>query len=672
MLPYPELLPSLDEVGHCESVRLFVDRARAVLPPFALTAQNVRSVADICYRLDGIPLAIELAAARVTLLSPEQIAARLDGRFDLLTAGRRTALPRQQTLRATFDWSYDLLSVAERRLFHRLGVFAGGFTLEAVEWVAGVGGQGSGVGGRTWSELSEQPSLTPDPQPPTLMEVLGALVDKSLVVMEQADGVTVRYRLLETLGEYARERLAASGEMDAVERCHARFFRDLAERAEPELYGRGQLEWFEKLKREYPNVRAALRWAIGCGEAEIALRIGGALGWFWEMRGHHTEGRRWLSEMLALPTAAARTAPRARALGKAGFLIWVQGDFELARTLEEESLAIARELGDRSQIGWALSCLGCVARSETDYAAAWRLFSQSRDAYREVGDRRGTGLSTFLLGTIAYFQGEYARARELFEESLAIGRAVGDRWTIASSLGDLGDVAYREGKLRLARALSEESMGVAREMGMARVVAWRLFNLGRIALAEGELAEARAFLHRSLSTLREPGDLTRIAVVLEGLAGLAAREHQPDRAFRLVGAAGALRELIGAPRSPGDEADLERWLAPVRHSGDEQGRAASQAEGRALTLDQAIEYGLADAASAQPAAGPAATQALSRREREVARLVADGLTNREIAERLIISEGTARVHVSHILDRLGLRSRAQLAVWVAEGRLRQG
>jgi predicted ATPase/DNA-binding CsgD family transcriptional regulator len=652
MLPYPERLPPLNEAGRCESVQLFVDRARAVLPGFALSNQNLRPVAEICYRLDGIPLAIELAAARVTLLSPAQIAARLDDRFDLLTAGRRTALPRQQTLRATIDWSYELLSVVERRLFQHLSVFAGGFSLEAVERISGGGGPGTGPGQETSSSVS--------------LDVLGALVDKSLVVAEQDDGRTVRYRLLESLREYARECLDASEEAAAVDRRHALFFRDLVERAEPELNGDHQLTWFELVKHEYPNIRAALRWAIARGEAETALRIGGALGWFWEMGGHHTEGRRWLSEMLALPEAAPRTMPRARALSAAGFLTWVQGDFELARAVEDESLSIGRELGNQSHIGWALSCLGNIARSEADYGAAWRCYSESRDAYQQAGDRWGTALSTFLLGTIAYFRGEYARARELFEESLATGRAIGDRWTMASSLGDLGDVAYREGKLRLARALSEQSIAVAREMGMARVVAWRLFNLGRVALAQDELADARTYFHQSLSTLREPGDLTRIAVVLEGLAGLAARGNHPERAFRLVSAASAIRETIGAPRSPGDQADLERWLAPVRHYYDEQGRGALQAQGRAMTLDQAIEYALDEAqpAPASASTGPAAT--LSPREREVALLVAEGCTNREIAEQLVISEGTARVHVSHILDRLGLRSRAQLAVWVVE------
>lgn len=659
-LPYPEHLPDLIEVQRYESVQLFVDRARAVMPQFDLTALTARPVAEICYRLDGIPLAIELAAARVSVLGVDQISERLDHRFDLLTSGRRTAMPRQQTLRAMIAWSYELLSPTERCLFQRLGVFAGSFTLEAIEWVSRVGYSHS-------SKDAFGPAA--DTRLPTRQEVLvvlGALVDKSLVVAEQGEDGGVRYRLLETLREYARELLVTSGELDATERSHALFFQILAERAEPELNRLHQLTWFETLKRDYPNLRAALRWALKWGEVEISLRLAGALGWFWEMRGHHTEGRRWLGEALALPEAALPTRARARALGAASFLTWVQGEFALARGFAEESIVVSRHVDDRWCLAWAHMCLGCIARSEANYAAAWSSFNASLGLYREMDDPWGVPMSLFLLGTICYFRGEYPRARALFEESLALGRAIGDRWTIASSLGDLGDVAYREGKLGLARALSEESIAVARQMGMARVVAWRFFNLGRIALAQGESSEAENYLRESLTILREPGDLLRIAVVLEGLAAVAAARHQPDRAYRLVGAASAVRGAIGAPRSPGDEADLDHWLAPIRQKDGLESRTGWIAEGTLMSLDQAIEYALSDVSGAPAGSPTPSVTVLSRREREVALLVAEGCTNREIAERLVISEGTARVHVAHILDRLGLRSRAQIAVWAVE------
>jgi predicted ATPase/DNA-binding CsgD family transcriptional regulator len=651
--PHPDHLPSLDELAGYEAVRLFVERAAAVQPGFRLDERSARPVVDICYRLDGMPLAIELAAARVSVLPVDEIAARIGDRFSLLTSGSRTALPRHRTLRAATDWSYDLLDEPERQLFARLGTFAGGFTLDAA---AAVCAFGAADGGGETADVD-------------VLDRLSRLVDKSLVVAEPQAG-RGRYHMLETLREYAAARLDEAGETEAGARRHALVFRGLAERAAVELHRADQVGWLERLRRESDNVRAALRRSIAAGEAETAAAIAGELVWFWEFTGRQSEGRAWQEAILAMPAwrvleghpgggGRSLALARARVLGL-GFLAWVQGDLDLAGRQLEESLAIARDLADAATAGWALVCLGNVARSRADYAEAERTYEEGLAAYQSAGDRAGEAIGLFLLATVASYRGDYALARQRLEACLSLGRELGDRWAIGSALGDLGDVAFLEGQYAEARRLSEESIAAVREIGLPRLVGLRLHNLGRLALVEGDVDAARRHFDAALRTLREPRDSFRIAAVLEGLAGVAAARRQPERAFQLAGAAEALREAMRARAPAADRASLAGWLAPARQALGGSGRAAALALGRAMSLDETVEWALADARP--PAAGRGAP--LSARELEVAHLVAEGLTNRAIADRLTISPRTVDRHVENILARLDLASRTQIAEWV--------
>jgi predicted ATPase/class 3 adenylate cyclase len=523
-----------EAIGHAEAVRLFVERGAAVRPGFALSEENAAAVARVCRRLDGLPLAIELAAARIKALTPEQIAARLDDRFRLLTGGSRTALPRQQTLRAAVDWSYDLLDVPERALLARLAVFAGGWTLEAAEAVCA------------------DAVLPAD----AVLDLLLRLVDKSLVVAEE-HGAAARYRMLETIREYAAARLAETGRDEAPRARHAAHYLALAEAAEPGLTGPSERSWLEQLECEHDNLRAAMQWAVASGEGELGLRMGGALWRFWAMRGHLAEGRRRLSALLAHPNCDALSgstgAARAKALHAAGTLAAQQGDNGAARSYLEASIAARRVVGARSDLANSLSNLGIVTRSEGDYATARALYAESLAIHRELGNKSGIAHTLANLGLLARFQGDGAAARPLLEESLAIRRELGDPWAIANALN----------------------------------------NLAEVALDEGDHASARALLEQSLRINQELGDRRAIAFLLEDFGALAAAQGQAGRALRLVGAAAALRASVGSPLSALEQAKLERALRPTDQALDEPARDALLAEGRATPIEAAVAYALA-------------------------------------------------------------------------------
>jgi tetratricopeptide (TPR) repeat protein len=387
-----------------DAIHLFVDRTADVLPSFVLTSQNAPVVAQICQRLDGIPLAIELAAARMRVLPVEQLAARLDSSFHLLTGGSRIALPRQQTLRATIDWSYDLLSEHERALFHRLSVFAGGFTLEAAEAIC------------AGAKLEQH----------EILELLSSLINKSMVVVvEQGD--EARYRLLETTRQYAWEKLTASGEVESIRLNHAHFFLRLAEMVEPQLKSAVRRLWLERLEREYDNLRTALTWLREHGEMERGLQLVAALLWFWYFRGHISEAHQWLEGTLAISSASGRTPGRAKALFAAGAMAWFQGEYAKAHAHLDESVAIWREVKDRQDLAYSLTLLGVVTELQGDHIAARVLQEESLAVFREVGDTWGLALALDWLGYTMRVQRDYARARSLFEESRALFREVGDK-----------------------------------------------------------------------------------------------------------------------------------------------------------------------------------------------------------------------------------------------------
>jgi predicted ATPase/class 3 adenylate cyclase len=570
-LPDPKQTQTPASIAPFEAVQLFTDRALLARPDFKVTHQNAAMLASICYRLDGIPLAIELAAARVRALSIEEINSRLDQRFLLLTGGSRTALPRQQTLRSLIDWSYDLLNDPEKRLLQRLSIFAGGWTLAAAEQVCG----GDGVVDRG------------------VLDLLTSLCDKSMVLVEQNDG-HYRYRLMETVREYARERLLEKGGDEAVRDRHLDYFLALAEEAEPKLTGAEQAEWLQRLDEEHDNLRSALTWSSG-GDAGSGLRLAGALWWFWYARGYFGEGRSWLSGLLAAAPSAQAAAARAKALNGAGRLARQQSDYPAAQALLNESLTIQRKLGDRRGIATSLNNLGLMAWDQGDYPSARTLYEESLAIRRELGDRWGIAVSLNNLGGVAFDEGDYVAARALHEESLAIRRELGDRRGIASSLGNLGNVAYAQGHYPVSRALFEESLTISREVGDRQGIGFSLGTLGNVAAAQGDNASARAFFKQSLAIRLELGDRWGIAEVLEGLSYVALALAKPGRAIRIDGAAERLRQEIGSPLPSNERPRYDRHVAAARAAlGDDVAFGRAWHEGHALTLEQAIELALAE------------------------------------------------------------------------------
>jgi len=569
-LPLQDSRPSPRQLLEFEAVQLFVERARAHRPGFALTDRNARAVRSICTRLDGLPLAIELAAARIRSLSVEDIDSRLDQRFQVLTGGPRTALPRHQTLRAALDWSYDLLSVPERALLRRLSVFAGGWTLDAAEAI----GAGEPVG--NWEVL----------------DVLSMLADKSLVELDERDSGS-RYWLQETMRQYASEKLMADNEIAQVHERHLIWCLRLAEEGSEALQGARQLLWLDRLTAEHDNLRAALSWCTavetqhGAGPA-AALRLAGALWRFWWMRGFPYEGRRWLEIVLADPNPMP-TQLRARALDGAGVLAADQGDYGRARALHEESLTLWRTAGDLGAVAGALNNLGSVAQQQGDHQLARALHEESLLLWRALKDAPGAASALNQLACIARDdQGDYARARSLLEESLTLRRSLGDTRGMAISLNNLGLVAYYEGDHAQANPLLEESLTLRQSLGDTRGIANSLGNLGRVAIGQGNSLHGADLYRQSLALRREQGDRRGIVECLEGLAMAASMQGAPARATRLLGAAEAIREEIGSPR-PLPMPDLpDHAMAALCLALGDAPFASIWAGGRALGLERAI------------------------------------------------------------------------------------
>jgi non-specific serine/threonine protein kinase len=611
-LPDAQRLPAAERLSEYEAIQLFIDRACSVRPGFALTAQNAQVLAQVCIRLDGIPLAIELAASRVTVLSVDQIHARLNDQLNLLTGGSRTALPRQQTLRAATDWSYNLLSPAEKTLFHRLAVFSGGWTLEAAEAIC----IGHGL---------EQARV---------LELLSGLVDKSLVLTEERRGQP-RYQLLATILQYGQERLSQTVEARPIRRRHAEFFLAFAEEGEAKMQGPDQSIWLDRLSAEHDNMRVVLKWAL-TEDAEVGLRLAGILKEFWDILGHWTEARKWFEELLTREGAMTRTAERAKALNAAsrfarleddhvsarrfseealsisrefgdkrevaqslrglGSLALRQCDYETARALHEESLAIQRKLNDKREIAISLRILTGTALCQSDYIAARLMGEESLSIFRELGDKRGIATSLLNLSAVAIPQGDYASAHSLLEENLAIRRQLGDKLGIAHSLNGLGAVAQRRRDYTEARALYEESLALHRALGNKRGIADALTNLAKVVQRGADYLTARALHTESLTIRRELGETAGIAESFEELAALSLLQGLNERAVHLWAAAKALRELGGIPRSLDDADDHSSRVNAARAALGEDDFAAAWAEGDAMTLDRAVAYALQDEA----------------------------------------------------------------------------
>jgi predicted ATPase/DNA-binding SARP family transcriptional activator len=610
--PLPSQTLSVDAALQYEAVRLFVDRAQTAQPGFSLTSENAAAVAQVCHRLDGIPLAVELAAARVKLLTPEQIAARLSDRFRLLTGGSRTALPRQQTLRATLDWSYNLLSEAERQLLCHLSAFASGWTLEAAEGVCGqVSGEAEGAG--------ETPSLD-------VLDLLTQLVNKSLVVAEQAPGETTRYRLLETIRHYAREKLMETGEGVAVRDRHLAYFLALAERAAPELTGPAQVDWLNRLETELDNVRAALEWAQACA-VEAGLRLATLLGRFWDAHDHSHEGSDWLARLLQQPAAFPDSRARARALGVQGMLLVTQGNLAQAQTAAEASLAQCRAQADPAGEAFSLMILGQVTFMHGNIAEARPLLEESLALYQALGDKVGPadvyswlsldhrvagdaracleeslainrelghvgGIANSLvsLAQLAYWEGDYVTPLKCLEEAMVLQRQLGSKSGVAWVLQNYGNLAFRQGDYEQARARYAESIALSEAAGQHDY--WSLANLAHIAVRQGNGRQARTLFEESLQKFREAEINNGLAYCMEGLAALAVTQGQPQRSVRLLAWADAIREAIGDSRPAVEQVVVDCDLATIHRSLDEAAFAAAYAEGQRMTMEQAIAYAL--------------------------------------------------------------------------------
>ncbi|HZO25026.1 MAG TPA: LuxR C-terminal-related transcriptional regulator [Chloroflexota bacterium] len=645
-----------------EAVQLFVERARAADPAFALTERTAPVVAQICRRLDGIPLAIELAAARARALAVEQIAARLDDRFRLLTGGSRTALPRQQTLRGAVDWSYDLLNGPERTLLRRLAVFAGGFTLSAAEAVCDVGTRNEDRGARETSAASRAPTdgaspvvarlaapadipvASPLDPRPSILELLVSLVDKSLVQVDEAADGERRYRLLETFRQYGQEKLVEHGELAAARDRHRDYWLSVVEDAQPRLDGAGQLATLTYLDREHDNLRAALAWCLEAAAsqptepgpdghppsrtpAEIGIQLAGALWRFWWLRGHIGEGLRWLNRVLELPwradSAPSARSYRARALFGAGNLMQLQLEVHAAIQYLEIALSLSRAAGDDRGVSQALRSLGPARAYAGDHDLAHRLCEESVEIARRAGDPYTLAMALYGSSQVSRFLDEYDRTLVFCEEGLALLRALGDVVMSAYALRNLaGAVFHGLGDRARARALVEEALRLSRDLGDKRGQGDSLQHLGHYALRSGDFARAISMLRPAILILQESGErglivwsCFRLAQVRteQGVRDQAGGQPLPSRArgylldaTRLFSAIDAFRHQHRLGPLHNMDRELDRALPMLRHGLGEQEFAQAWAEGQTMTFEQIVTYALEitrDAAPAEPMQG---------------------------------------------------------------------
>ncbi len=693
-LPDLSQLPEDEALTQYAAVALFVQRAQAILPTFYLTQTNAHAVAEICVRLDGLPLAIELAAARIKLLPPQVLLARLSQLFQVLINPSRTLHPRHQTLRNALQWSYNLLDGKEQRLFRRLSVFAGGWTLEAVEALE------KALNEREGSAIS-------------VLESMAALLDKSLVVQTKQEDEEPRLLMLLTVREYALELLRESGEVEKVQRAHALYFLTFVEEVELQLKGPEQTTWIARLELEHENLRAALAWLIKNEEAEIALRFCGALSWFWYLRGYWSEGRHWLEGVLGLSQAASPTAARAKALYGAGNLAYYQDDDTAARPLLEESVQIYRKLGIEREYASALGALGVLMHVQSDLVTARPLLKESEMllrtpgskwelayllrrlgqrtlqegnlaqavAYtqeglalaRELGDRSLVATALLTLGHIATVQGDLTQAVSRNREGLTIARELGDKSLIALALQNLGYLASLQGNLTRAVVRAREGLALARELGDKSSINHALHSLGYIASLQGDTKQAAAWFQEGLSLAQEIRDETQVGWHLIGLAGVAAAEGQPRRAARLFGVAGKKLD-IRKDMNTAERANFERVVESVRARLGERAFAATWAEGRTMTPEQALATPEQAPVTRQHAVvdhsiAPTFPDELTAREVEILQLLARGWSDAQIGERLVISPRTVSSHLTSIYRKIQVNTRGAATRYAIEKKL---
>jgi predicted ATPase/DNA-binding CsgD family transcriptional regulator len=629
--PVPSLAPP-------EQARLFMERAQAVAPELTASDGDVRAIAEICTRLDGLPLAIELAAARIKLFPPRALLRRLpppdqldashDSTLRLLGDGARDLPARQQTLLRAISWSYDLLEDSERALFRRLSVFVGGCTLEAAEAVGMV-------------DL------------PHGLDALASLVDKSLVWREEQVDGEPRLRMLETIREFALDQLACTDEADAVRASQAAYYLGLVEQAAPQLTGPLQPAWFGRLERERANLRVVERWATSRAREDVVVRLAAALWPFWLAREDAVSARERLAALLPLVGRAAPGPEVVRAMQGGGLLAEKLGDYATCRSLLEQSVAVGRGLQDRRALANALDSLGRQEFIEGRYPQSRALLDESYALLFELNDRIGIARVLSHLGFLEYLEARVDAAKAIFERGLALAIAVEDEHRVAEFKDNLGNVFEAQGDLATAERMFGEAIDIWRKLGQGHWLAMALNNVGKVQIRRGELDAARTNLLEALSLAHRIGNRRRIAFTLSAVGSLASAQGQVDYAAHLDRLASAVVAEIGA--FPQSEVKSRQ-------------RTAQQSQLRTLTLDQAVAETMAQL-SEHPTPRTEQTDRLSRREREVASLVAMGRTNRQIAEALVLAEGTAENYVQRVMSKLGFNNRAQVAVWALENGL---
>jgi predicted ATPase/DNA-binding CsgD family transcriptional regulator len=635
-VPLPDADASTDEILQASAVDLFVQRARAVKPSFTVPPEHVRAVAEICRRLDGLPLAIELAASRVRLLSPPDMLRRMDPSLPLLAHGERDRPARQQTLRNTIAWSDGLLTPDAQRVFCQLGVFVDGWTLDAAEAVCDTDGD--------------------------ILSAMDVLVDHHLVqAVADADG-NVRFSMLQTIREYALEQLAEAGALVATQQRHAEFFSNLAERIAPELHRPDQQRWLDYLDTEHNNLRAAIGYAVGDAPA-TALRLAGTLGWFWYVRGHLTDGCHWLQQALAVGSGHDDHA-EASALLALGMLLRARCAYDDAIEVEERALAMFRAQGDDAGI-WATLCdLGYVHLFAGRPEQARPLLEEGLELARRCGDRSGMAR---LLSGLALTNSDV----HLNEESLALYRELGDLRNIARLLGFVGyDRLFVTPDLERADAALEEAVALSRQLGATPMLTFHLLLLGHLALERADLATASAYLTEALRLDRDIGQLSQMGTGFERFARLAAMAAAPEQAAQLIGAAASLRERLGDPIQLGERPNYDQTLDMIHAMVTDDAFEQARDTGARMAIDDVIDLALAIAqavraatpnatpARLDPPAAATATFGLTPRERDVLYLVAQGLTDADVAERLFLARRTVNTHLTSIYTKLGVNSRA--------------
>ena len=647
-----------DDTKASEAVQLFVERARAIRPEFALTAETAPVTSKSCKHLDGLPLAIELAAARTRAVPVRALLQMLEsasGGLPILTGGPRGMPERQRTLRATIAWSYDLLDMDEQVLFRRLAVFRG-CTLEGIDHVCVAAEQGPGSGSIALHAIEV-----------SALDGAASLVSKNLLRMEEDGEGRPWYAMLETVREFALERLEASGEAPAVRRRHALFCMRLAEKIEPDLYGSEQVALLNRLEREHANCWMALEWCQAQGYVEPSFRLALGLWMFWSMHGYVTEGGARLESLLKrFPTRGAsdpRLLLHAQARDAAGRLAGIEGDFVRGRARLEEALDLMRALDDTTGIVNALDGLAFLANQQGDFDAARTYLDRELAVAQAASRPLEVANALYHLANLAHDQQDDIRARTLFEECIRLYAEHGERRAQGFAYLGLGRIEQQAGEI--ARARTQHGLSLLKQYGDRRAVALALADLGSIATTERDFACAYQHLVLSLRMQEEIGDAAGLAMVLDRCAAFAAAQGQAARALRLAGAAAALRDQGGSRLPAKMQKKLDEKLEPARRALGPMVDAVVTA-GRALSRSAAIDEALATAPRSSPRAAAGGSAVLSQREIEVATLISRGYTNRQISAEMVIAEGTVASHVVHILAKLGLGSRAQVAVWATE------